>query len=87
MVVADFRKDSENLGEKWKKGIPIEVLPAAYRPVEKEIERKFGGKPILRMAKAKAGPLVTDNGNFILDWVFDTVPKNGWEKGIWAKIS
>uniref|UniRef100_T1KAG6 Ribose-5-phosphate isomerase n=3 Tax=Tetranychus urticae TaxID=32264 RepID=T1KAG6_TETUR len=22
------------------------------------------------MAKAKAGPLVTDNGNFILDWDF-----------------
>ncbi len=25
------------------------------------------------MAKAKAGPLVTDNGNFILDWYFDAV--------------
>ena len=23
------------------------------------------------MAKAKAGPVVTDNGNFILDWTFD----------------
>ncbi len=25
------------------------------------------------MAKAKAGPLVTDNGNLILDWYFNTV--------------
>ena len=23
------------------------------------------------MAQAKAGPVVTDNGNFILDWTFD----------------
>ncbi len=25
----------------------------------------------LRMAKAKAGPVVTDNGNLLLDWSFD----------------
>ena len=25
----------------------------------------------LRMAKAKAGPVVTDNGNFVIDVVFD----------------
>ena len=25
----------------------------------------------MRMAVSKAGPLVTDNGNFILDWRFD----------------
>ena len=34
-------------------------------------QAKFGGSPDLRMAKAKAGPVVTDNGNFILDWTFD----------------
>ncbi len=27
VVVADYRKDSKKLGEKWKEGIPIEVLP------------------------------------------------------------
>ncbi|GAG32356.1 unnamed protein product, partial [marine sediment metagenome] len=31
--------------------------------------------PILRMAKAKAGPLVTDNGNFIIDVDFGIVKK------------
>ena len=31
VVVADYRKDSKQLGEQWKKGIPIEVLPLAYR--------------------------------------------------------
>lgn len=25
----------------------------------------------MRMAVAKAGPVVTDNGNFLLDWTFD----------------
>jgi len=25
----------------------------------------------MRMAKSKAGPVVTDNGNFIMDWVFE----------------
>ena len=25
------------------------------------------------MAKSKAGPVVSDNGNFIMDWVFENV--------------
>jgi ribose 5-phosphate isomerase A len=66
VIVADFRKNSKNLGEKWKSGIPIEVVPIAYFPVMKELE-KMGGHSVLRMAQAKAGPLVTDNGNFIID--------------------
>ena len=27
VIVADYRKDSHLLGEKWKKGIPLEVIP------------------------------------------------------------
>ncbi|XP_045607844.1 ribose-5-phosphate isomerase [Procambarus clarkii] len=71
IVVADYRKDSTSLGEQWTKGIPIEVVPMAYRPVQLKIEMELGGRAVLRQAKAKAGPVVTDNGNFILDWVFD----------------
>ena len=33
---------------------------------------------MVRQAKAKAGPLVTDNGNFIIDWHFDAVTE--WDK-------
>ena len=33
VVVADYRKDSSDLGQQWKKGVPIEVLPLAYRYV------------------------------------------------------
>nr|XP_026269909.1 ribose-5-phosphate isomerase [Urocitellus parryii] len=75
IVVADFRKDSKNLGEQWHKGIPIEVIPMAYVPVSRAVTRKFGGAIELRMAVNKAGPVVTDNGNFILDWKFDQVHK------------
>ncbi|KAM9143583.1 ribose-5-phosphate isomerase isoform 2-T2 [Pangshura tecta] len=75
VVVADYRKNSKNLGEQWKKGIPIEVIPMAYVPVTRALTRKFGGVAELRMAVRKAGPVVTDNGNFILDWKFDKVHK------------
>nr|XP_054766725.1 ribose-5-phosphate isomerase-like [Lytechinus pictus] len=78
IVIADYRKQSSDLGINWTKGIPIEVIPMAYRPVIKTIQTKFGGSPELRMAKAKAGPVVTDNGNFILDWKFDRKPES-WD--------
>ena len=71
IIIADFTKESQNLGQKWTKGLPIEVIPMAYKTVSLRIEEKFRGKAILRMAKAKAGPVVTDNGNFIIDWKFD----------------
>ena len=35
-------------------------------------QARFGGLVELRMSgKSKAGPVVTDNSNFILDWFFD----------------
>ncbi len=72
VIVADFRKDSQYLGENWKNGIPIEVIPLARIPLVKKFE-SLGGKPILRMAKAKSGPLLTDNGNFIIDVDFGII--------------
>ncbi|MHA2039516.1 MAG: ribose 5-phosphate isomerase A [Promethearchaeota archaeon] len=72
IIVADFRKNSEFLGINWKNGIPIEVIPISYIPIMKKLV-KLGGTPILRMAQAKAGPLVTDNGNFIIDADFGQI--------------
>ncbi|RZC36632.1 Rib 5-P isom A domain containing protein [Asbolus verrucosus] len=68
IIIADYTKNSQKLGDQYKKGIPIEVVPMAYVPIKTQIENLFGGTVELRMAKAKAGPVVTDNGNFILDW-------------------
>lgn len=68
IIIADHTKDSQLLGDQYKKGIPIEVVPMAYVPIKGKIEAAFKGELQLRMAVNKAGPVVTDNGNFILDW-------------------
>lgn len=49
-----YRKDSQAFGDKWEKGIPIEVVPMAYAPVIRKLKQRFGGTPELRMAKLKA---------------------------------
>ena len=72
IIIADFRKKSEFLGEKWNKGVPIEVIPSAWAPLMKKF-KNLGGKPQLRMARAKMGPLITDNGNFIIDVDFGVI--------------
>lgn len=72
IIIADYRKDSNYLGENWKNGVPIEVIPLGYVPVMNKI-KDMGGKPVLRMAKAKAGPVVSDNGNFIIDADFGII--------------
>ena len=72
IIIVDYRKKSEKLGENWNRGVPIEVIPFGYVPILKKLE-KLGGKPVLRMAKAKAGPIVSDNGNFIIDVDFGLI--------------
>ncbi|MFX0101692.1 MAG: ribose-5-phosphate isomerase RpiA [Candidatus Hodarchaeota archaeon] len=70
VVVVDERKKSRYLGEKW--AVPIEVIPAALNPVMKALKTRKS-EPVLRMAKAKMGPVVTDNGNFIIDANFGAI--------------
>ncbi|MBY8988828.1 MAG: ribose 5-phosphate isomerase A, partial [Candidatus Lokiarchaeota archaeon] len=72
VVIADYTKKSEYLGENWKNGVPIEIIPLAHIPIMKKLE-KLGGKPVLRRAQAKAGPIVSDNGNFIIDVDFGKI--------------
>ena len=72
VIIADFRKNSKNLGENWHKGVPIEVIPISYVPIMKKI-KEMGGDPYLRMAQSKAGPVVSDNGNFIIDAKFGII--------------
>ena len=50
--------------------MPIEVAPFAYSPVLISLEKLGATSAGLRMAKMKAGPVVTDNGNFNIDAVF-----------------
>ena len=67
IVVVDSSKLVEKLNLDFK--LPVEVLPSAWKQVQKTLE-EFGGAGTLRMAQKKAGPIVTDQGNLILDLTF-----------------
>ncbi|OKY78037.1 MAG: Ribose 5-phosphate isomerase RpiA [Candidatus Methanohalarchaeum thermophilum] len=67
--------DETKLCEKINEPIPIEVIPSAKNLVEKNLE-ELGGKPILREAEKKDGPVITDNGNFVLDCSFENLEKD-----------
>lgn len=68
ILVADYRKKSTRLGEVWHQGIPIEIVDMAFRKVTSDLYTLGAKKVTLRLAgKSKAGPVVTDNGNFVLD--------------------
>jgi len=79
IVVADRNKRVKVLGEKGHP-LPIEVLPFALAVVKRSIER-LGGKPVLREGKGKVGPVVTDNGNMIVDAVFGPIDDPGALEG------
>jgi ribose 5-phosphate isomerase A len=49
--------------------VPIEIHPFAIHIVRKKLE-EIGGRPKMRMLK-EGYPYVTENGNFILDTLFD----------------
>ncbi|KAF8314996.1 ribose-5-phosphate isomerase [Clavulina sp. PMI_390] len=70
ILVADSRKKSSLLGTNWKQGVPIEVAPFAYAKLLQNLHRLGSPDAKLRMAVAKAGPVVSDNGNFIIDAPF-----------------
>jgi len=77
VVIADFRKASTALGQAWDY-VPLEVLALAYRPFMARVENQLGGKCVVRMAKAKAGPVVTDNGGMVIDWYWDKEKMHYW---------
>ena len=70
IVVADETKLAQRLGT--NQPVPVEVLPFAVSTVMQRM-REMGGKPTLREGKAKIGPVVTDNGNFIVDVDFGPI--------------
>lgn len=70
IVVVDSSKIVDRLGSSFP--VPVEVIPMAIAPVMRAIE-KLGGKPELRMGVKKAGPVITDQGNMVIDVKFDTI--------------
>ncbi len=70
VVVVDGGKLVDKLGSTFL--LPVEVIPMAVTPVMNSL-KKLGGKPELRMGVKKAGPVVTDQGNLVIDVKFDQI--------------
>ena len=64
VVLVDEGKLVKKLGEKFP--IPVEVIPSAYRVVMRALS-KMGGEAVIRLGDRKRGPVITDNGNMIID--------------------
>ncbi|SHL07841.1 ribose-5-phosphate isomerase RpiA [Rhodothermus profundi] len=64
VVLVDASKLVHRLGTRCP--VPVEVLPMAAAPVMRQL-RRMGAEPVLRMGKAKDGPVVTDQGFWVID--------------------
>ena len=70
VVVVDESKLVNRLGESFP--VPVEVIPMAISPVMRRLEI-LGGQPVIRLAEKKDGPIISDQGNFIVDVRFDQI--------------
>lgn len=73
IIVADESKKVRILGENHQP-VPIEVLTLAVPLVSRKV-KEMNGKPVLREGKGKVGPVITDDGNVILDVNFGPIRK------------
>jgi ribose 5-phosphate isomerase A len=72
-IVVDRSKIVDTLGEKFP--VPIEINPEALVYVRKALSGLGASEIIMRLAKAKDGPVVTECGNFILDVRFQHISR------------
>jgi ribose 5-phosphate isomerase A len=74
VAFAFFQAQDERLTPsalKYLQGVPIEVVPFTYAKVLQNLQELLGSPDAtLRMAKMKAGPVVSDNANFLIDAPF-----------------
>lgn len=67
VIIVDESKLVPRLGSTFP--VPVEVIPSALKYVSK-ILVDLGGEPSLRMGVRKDGPVITDNGQFVVDVKF-----------------
>ena len=72
LVVVDRTKEAPALD----RTVPVEVLPSGRAAVAAAV-RERGGTPVLRAAERKDGPVITDNGNVVLDCDFGEIDDPG----------
>ena len=67
VIVADSTKVVNSIGTGFK--VPVEIIPDARQAVTNKLN-ELGAECFLREGVKKAGPVITDNGNQILDCVW-----------------
>lgn len=79
VIVADASKIVDTVGTKFR--LPVEIIGEARVPVEEAL-KKLGADCVLRQGVRKCGPVITDNGNQILDiqWKDPVNPREMEEK-------
>ena len=77
LIIADETKIIQTLGKKIS--VPIEIVPDALAFITANLE-KMNFKYALRTCKSKAGPIITDNNNYILDIEMNLANPKGAEK-------
>ncbi|MCH8245547.1 MAG: ribose-5-phosphate isomerase RpiA [Bacteroidetes bacterium] len=70
VILVDETKMVDQLGTRMP--LPVEIVPLAVGPVMRVIE-SLGGRPELRMAARKEGPVVSDQGLWVIDATFDGI--------------
>jgi ribose 5-phosphate isomerase A len=70
IVVVDSSKLVDALGSTFP--LPVEVLPMAVAPVTRALEA-MGASVELRMGVKKDGPVITDQGNMVLDAKYEAI--------------
>jgi ribose 5-phosphate isomerase A len=68
-AIVDDSKIVEHLGIKFP--VPVEVVPESRMQVTRQLD-KMGAAVMLREAVRKAGPVITEHGNLILDIRFSS---------------
>jgi len=75
VLIADQTKVSDVLGR--DQPVYLEIHPMALKPVSRKL-RNMGAKPTVRQAVGKLGPVVTDNGNNLIDADFGAIHNPGY---------
>ncbi|HVS93259.1 MAG TPA: ribose 5-phosphate isomerase A [Mucilaginibacter sp.] len=73
-ILVDESKRVDRLGSKFP--VPVEVFPQALLHVEEQLTKIGATSLVLRPAKGKDGPVITENGNLVLDAWFDGIDKD-----------
>jgi len=73
-IIVDDSKLVSNLGTNFP--VPIEVFPQSLLYVERKLKDLGAYSLSLRLAKSKDGPVITENGNLLLDARFNEIPND-----------